>query len=204
MLLMGSGVESIAADLRSKGVTVCFLDKRTLLTGEWNAVNRALGRVIAGTPGPMAKRAGELWSGNDLWLIAGRQMLNQVLPPNTDTSGLTGASIGLNFQEKVAINLLLTSATPAETARWATKLSQNPGDLGLGDVTVEKTLRGVSVRATLDPAQLPEALMRQITDQIRPVLNIAGPPQASAATSSGAIVIQGLDEGPKTIPVQKP
>jgi hypothetical protein len=31
MLLMGSAVESIAGDLRSKGVTVCFLDKRTLL-----------------------------------------------------------------------------------------------------------------------------------------------------------------------------
>jgi ethanolamine utilization microcompartment shell protein EutS len=204
MLLMGSAVESIATDLRSKGVTVCFLDKRTLLTGEWSAVNQALARVIAATPGPMAKRAGELWSSNDLWLIARRQMVNQLLPPNADTSGLTGASLGLNFQNKVAIDLLLTAATPVETARWATKLSQNPGDLGLGDVTVEKTVRGVSVRASLDPAQVPEALMRQITDQIRPVLNIAGPPQASAATSSGAIVIEGLDEGPKTIPVQKP
>jgi hypothetical protein len=203
MLLMGSGVESIAADLRSKGVTVCFLDKRTLLTGEWNAVNRALGRVIAGTPGPMSKRAGELWSGNDLWLIAGREMVNQVLPPNAATAGLTGGSLGLSLQNKVAIDLLLTGATPAETARWATKLSQNPGDLGLGEVSVEKTVHGVSVRAAMDPTQLPDGLVRQITDQIRPVLGIAGPPQASAAASGGAIKIEGLDEGPKTIPVQK-
>jgi hypothetical protein len=52
MLLIGSAIESIAADLRSKGVTVCFLDKRTLLAGEWNAVNRALGRVNRGRARP--------------------------------------------------------------------------------------------------------------------------------------------------------
>ena len=79
----------------------------------------------------MSKRAGELWSSNDLWLIAGREMVNQVLPPNTDTSGLAGASLGLSLQNGVAISILLTGATPAETARWASKLSQNPGDLGL-------------------------------------------------------------------------
>src|SRR5580692_5508436 len=33
MLLIGSAVESVAADLRGKGVTVCFLDQRTLLAG---------------------------------------------------------------------------------------------------------------------------------------------------------------------------
>ena len=71
-----------------------------------------------------------------------------------------------------------------------------------GDVSVEKTLRGVSVRAALDPTQLPDALRRQITDQIRQVLDIAKPP-TSAATSGGAIVIQGLDDGPRAIPVQK-
>jgi hypothetical protein len=202
MLLIGSAVESIAGDLRSKGVTVCFLDKRTLLAGEWNAVNRALQRVIAGAPGPMAKRAGELWSGNDLWLIAGPQMVQQMLPANGDTSGLTGASMGLSLQNKIAINLLLTGATPAQTARWASKLSQNPTDLGMGEVTVEKTLRGVSVRAALDPSQLPDALRRQITDQLRPVLDMTSP--AASASSRGAIVIQGLDDGPRTIPLQKP
>lgn len=203
MLLIGPAVESVAADLRSKGVTVCFLDQRTLLVGEWNAVNLALRRVIAGVPGPMSKRAAELWSGDDLWMIAGRQMMNQVLPPNSDTSGLTGASVGLNLQSRVALDMLLTGATPAETARWASKLSQNPGDLGWGEVNVEKTLRGVSVRAAFDPAQLPEVLRRQITDQIRPVLELARPSASSQAASHNAIVIQGLDDGPKTIPLSK-
>ena len=202
MLLIGSAVESIATDLRSKGVTVCFLDQRTLLAGEWNAVNRALGRVVAGAPGPMSKRAAELWSTNDLWLITGREMANQVLPTNAGTSGLTGASLGLSLQKRVAVDMLLTAATPAETARWASKLRQNPADLGLGEVSVEETPRGVSVRAALDAAQLPEALRRQITDQIRQVLDMAGSP-ASAAASRNAIVIQGLDDGPRTISVPK-
>jgi hypothetical protein len=206
-LLIGSSVESVAGDLRSKGVTVCFLDKQTLLAGEWSAVNRALQRVIAGAPGPMSKRAGELWSGNDLWLIAGPEMVREVLPAKGDMSGLSGASLGLSLQNKIAINLLLTGTTPAQTARWAAKLSQDPSDLGMGDVTVEKTLRGVSVRAALDPSQLPEALRRQITDQLRPMLDMAGPGTASpatAASSGGVIVIQGLDDGPRTIPLQKP
>jgi hypothetical protein len=202
MLLIGPAVESIATDLRSKGVTVCFLDTRTLLAGEWNAVNRALARIVAGAPGPMSKRAAELWSTNDLWLITGREMANQVLPANTGTSGLTGASLGLSLQKRVAVEMLLTAATPAETARWASKLRQNPADLGLGEVSIEETVRGVSVRAALDAAQLPEALRRQITDQIRPVLDMAGSP-ASASGSRNAIVIQGLDDGPRTISVPK-
>jgi len=204
ILLIGSAVESIATDLRSKGVTVCFLDQRTVLVGEWNAVNQALQRVAAGVPGPMSKRAGELWSSSDLWLIASQQMLNQLLPPSTGTSGLTGASLGLSLQDRVSINMLLIGATPAETKRWASKLSQNPTDLGLGQVSVEKTVRGVSVRADLDPTQLPDALKHQIADQIRPMLEMTGKPPSSVAASGGVIKIQGLDEGTRTIPVQKP
>jgi hypothetical protein len=109
----------------------------------------------------------------------------------------------LSLKDKVAINLLLTGATPVDTARWASKLSHNPGDLGLGDVTVEKTQRGVSVRAAFDPAQLPDGLRRQISEQIRPVLDLAGPTPASEAVSRHAIVIQGLDDGPRTIPLEK-
>jgi hypothetical protein len=203
MLLIGPAVESIATGLRSKGVTVCFLDKRTLLAGEWNAVNQALARVIAGAPSPVFKRAGELWSANDLWLIAGRQMVNQLLPAGANTPGLAGVSLGLNLQKGVAIDMLLMGTTPAETARWASKLSQDPGDLGLGDVRVEKTAGGVRIRAALDVAQLPDALRQQITDQIRPVLDIAGPPPTRATTSGGAVVIQGLDGGPRTVPMEK-
>jgi hypothetical protein len=200
LLLMGPGVESIATRLRSKGVTVCFLDQRTLLSGEWSAVNRALHAGGRGAPGPMSKRAAELWANNDLWLIAGCQMINQLLPPNSDPSGLAGASLGVSLQDKGGLNILFTGATPAETARWASKLSQNPGELGRGDVSIEKNVSGISVRAAFDPAQLPDALKRQIADQLRPALEIPAPPPAASAS----IVIQGLDDGPKTIPVQKP
>jgi len=204
LLLIGPGVESIAARLRSKGVTVCFLDQRTLLSGEWSAVNRALNLVVAGEPGPMSKRAAELSANDDLWLIAGRRMVNQLLPPNSDASGLTGASLGVSLQDKGTLNLLFTGATPAETERWASKFRQSPGELGLGDVSVEETVSGISVNAAFNPAQLPDTLKRQFADQLRPALELpASPAAASAAPSGGAIVIQGLDDGPKTIPVQK-
>jgi hypothetical protein len=204
MLLIGPAVDSIAADLWNKGVTVCFLDKKTLLVGEWNAVNRALARVIAAAPTSFSRRAGELWPGNDIWMIVSPQMVNQLLPPPADIAGITGASLGMSLQNKFTVDMLLTAATPAETARLAAKFTQNPAELGLGQVSVEKTLRGVSVRAALDPGQLPDALRQQITDQIRPLMELAGrPPVASSASpsNSGAIVIEGLDDGPRTIPV---
>jgi hypothetical protein len=203
VMLFSGAVDSVAADLWSKGVTVCYLDKKTLLAGEWNAVNRALARVIAAAPNSFSKRAGELWPANDLWMIAGGRMINQILPPTTDTAGLTGVSVGMSLQSRVSIDMLLTAA-PAETARLAAKFAKDPEELALGPVTVEKTLRGVSVRAALDPSQLPDALKQQITDQIRPLMNLAGAPPAGATPSNdGAIVIQGLDDGPRTIPVQK-
>jgi hypothetical protein len=197
MLLVGPALESAAADLRSKGATVCFLDERNLLVGEWSAVNRALQRVLAGAPGVLAKRAGELWSKNDLWVIVGHQMLTGLLPANTATSGITGASLGLSFQDKIAVDMVITAATPVDTTRLAAQLGKNPDDLGLGDVNIEKTVHGVSARATIDPNKLPEPLRRQI-EQLRPLL------EAAAHTSANkAVVIQGLDGGPKTIPAQR-
>jgi hypothetical protein len=67
-------------------------------------------------------------------------------------------------------------------------------------VSIEKNVSGISVRAAFDPAQLPDALKRQIADQLRPALDIPATPPAASAS----IVLQGLDDGPKTIPVQKP
>ncbi len=126
MLLIGPAVDSIAADLRNKGVTVCFLDQRTLLAGEWNAVHRALARVIAATPASFSKRAGELWAANDVWMIAGRQMVNQMLQPGANTAGLTGASLGLSLQNKVAIDMLLTAATPPTPPVWRPNSPMTP------------------------------------------------------------------------------
>lgn len=208
MLVMGQGVESMAADLWARGVTVCFLDKNAFLTGEWNAVNRALARVVAGVAGPMGKRAGELWANNDVWMIAGRGMVNQVLPPAkvspAGAASLTGASIGMSLQKQIAVEMLLTAATPADTERLAASLSKSPDNVGLGAATVQKTAGGVSVRAALDPAQLPEEFRRQMADQIRPVFDMVGPPPAvSQATKQNAIVIQGLDDGDKVIPLPK-
>lgn len=194
MLFVGPGVESIATELRSKGVTVCFLDRQSVLAGEWSSVNRALQRVSAGVPGPFAKRAAELWAHDDLWILTGPQMSAQVVPASA--KGVTGASLGMSFQNKISAEMLLNSATPAETAKLAGKLRENPADLGLGEATVESTARGVLVKASLDAAQLPESLRNQIAEQVRPLLG------SQAQASSNKIVIQGLDDGPKTISVK--
>jgi hypothetical protein len=74
-------------------------------------------------------------------------------------------------------------------------------------VTVEKTMAGIRARAIFDSSQLPDVLRQQLTDQIRPLLSLAGQPPpatpAAAASASHSIVIEGLDDGPRVIPVQK-
>jgi hypothetical protein len=80
----------------------------------------------------------------------------------------------------------------------AAKFRQNPNELGLGDVTVEKTVQGVRAQASFDAKQMPQALRHQLVDQLRPLLDNMGQKSATKA-----VVIQGLDDGPRTIPEQR-
>jgi len=101
MLLIGSGLDTIGADLRSQGGTVCFLDGQTMLVGDYDAVNESLQGVITSQPVKFAQRASELWAKNDMWVIANRQMLKGLLPANTGLTGISGLSMGMTFQDKL-------------------------------------------------------------------------------------------------------
>lgn len=190
MLMIGPALDSIAEGIRSQGATVCFLDPQSLLVGDWDGVNEALQRVALAEPGRFAKRAGELWARDDLWVIAGRQMIASLMPHSTATAGIAGASLGFSMQDKFLVDMTLTAATPAEAVRLAARFQKNPQEAGLGNVMVDKTASGVSVHAELDPDRLPEPLRRQVTANVTPLLQMIGPKNRAAK----GVVIQGLDD----------
>jgi hypothetical protein len=195
MLILGPDIATIASDLRSKGATVCFLDTQSILVGEWSAVNRALQRVIrpAAQASPFAKRARELWTSSDLWFIASGTAVATFGAP----AGVAGISMGVSLKEQIVVDMLLSAATPDGAAR----LNQNPADLGLPAVEMKKVGNSVSIHGTVETADIPEAFRKQITDQLRPLVDLVASRKADGAKN--AIVIQGLDDGPRVIVPKK-
>jgi len=206
MLLLGTGagtdVATVAADLRSKGATVCFLDTQSILVGEWNAVNRALQRVARppAIASPYARRARDLWTNSDLWFIASGSLLASAKVAPT---GVTAMSLGLSLQDKLVFDVLLNVATPEAAAHLMAKMNTNPGDLGFPGMQLKKVANGVSLQGAVAVAELPESLRKQITDQIRPLSELASTRNARPDAPKNAIVIQGLDDGPRVIAPKK-
>ena len=200
MLVLGPDIATVASDLRSKGATVCFLDTHSILVGEWSAVNRALQRVIRPTPSAFTKRARELWTNSDLWFIAGGPALASVAAP----AGVTGMSMGVSLKETLVFDMLLNVATPEAATRLAARLNQNPAELGLPAVELKKIANSVSVHGTVGPNDIPESVRKQITEQIRPLVDLVAQRNAKAPSApKNAIVIQGLDDGPRVIVPKK-
>ncbi len=127
MLFIGPGLETIGADLRSKGVSVCFLDAQSMLAGEWNAVSRALPRVAAPGASGFAQKARELWGKDDIVLIASGKMISGMLPAGSSAplpAGITGVAVGMSMRETLGIDLMFSVATPADATRLAAQFTK--------------------------------------------------------------------------------
>ncbi len=72
---------------------------------------------------------------------------------------------------------------------------------------VHKVANGVNAHAELAFDKLPESMRKQISEQILPVIDLVAqrrPQVINGQSTKGAIVIEGLDDGPRVIPAQKP
>jgi hypothetical protein len=198
MLLIGPTLYPIATSLRSKGFTVCFLDARSVLAGEWNAVNRAVQRVLgeAAPAGSGEKRTSELWANSDVLLLPGRKWT-----PEPET--VSRLEVGVSVKEKLNFDMHLRIAKPVDAERLVDRFRKDPAELDLPNgatgVEIRKLADGVSVRASLDAGSLPDALRRQISGQLKPVLELGQAATAPQRAAGGVIVIDGLAGGLKVI-----
>ncbi len=206
MLFIGSGLQTVGEDLRSKGVTACFLDEHSMLAGEWGAVNRALQNVSAQGTGGFAQRAKDLWSRNDLVLMANGKMISEMMPANSGNpmpKGITSVSVGMSMGEKLAVDLIFGAATPADATRIAGEVAAKPAELGLPGAKVQKTASGVTAHAEMTFDQLPDSMKKQMNEQFRPLIELAARRNQrtiQGKSTKGAVVIEGLDDGPRVIP----
>jgi len=197
MLFIGPALDPVASDLRSKGLTVCFIDEHSVLAGEWNAVNRALQRVLSPAAVPGERRARELWTNNDISIVIDRSLLS--LFSAAVPASITRMSMGVSLGDKLAFDLLLHTAKPADAKALATAV------LGLPEVTGEEVHKivpeGLIVRVSLDPGQIPETLKKQLSTQFGPVVDLVRANGTKAPIKG--VVIQGLDDGPRVVQPQQ-
>jgi hypothetical protein len=207
MLLLGPALETVAADLRSKGITVCFVDERSLLVGEWSAVNRALQRVLSpAAANPMDRRVRELWDNYDVAILVDRSLASSFLAAGGQAglpASVSRMSMGMSIRDKLAFDLLLHTVKAADAGLLASRYGKETSALGLPDGAGAQEIHkvvpeGLSVRVTLDTAQMPEPLRRQLSAQFRPVVDMVRTKTERPAAKG--VVIQGLDDGPRVIP----
>ncbi len=201
-LLVGSNLLPVATGLRGKGLTVCFVDSRSLLAGEWNAVNRSLQRILGPDAAsiPPDPRARQLWQNDDLWIAASRASAKEVVAFSGDVpADISRVSLGLKLGDRPALDVLLHVPRPAEAGRLASRYRQNPAELGLpaGQTAIEAVSQGVSAHAPADNGRL-QNTARYVIDRLFPVLEAAH--AASPRPAANAVVIEGLDDGPHRIP----
>jgi hypothetical protein len=207
MLLLGPALEPVATELRSKGVTVCFVDERSLLAGEWNAVDRALQRVLNPTAAnPMDRRVRELWDNYDVSIVVDQSLASSFLAAGGQAAlpaSVSRVSMGMSIRDKLAFDLLLHTAKAADASLLAARYGKETSALGLPEGAGAQEVHnvvpgGLSVRVTLDATQMPEPLRRQLSAQFGPVVDMVRAKTEKPAAKG--VVIQGLDDGPRVVP----
>ena len=199
MLFVGPALEPVATDLRSKGLTVCFVDEHSVLAGEWNAVNRALQRVLATAPTSAAadRRARELWANNDVSVVVDRSLISTFV--SSVPASITRMSMGLGLHDKLTFDLLLHTARPGDASSLANSVLGLP-EQSAGEVH-KVVPEGLSIHVELDPSQIPEALKKQLGAQFAPLTDLVRVNPANAPVKG--VVISGLDDGPRVVPPQQ-
>jgi hypothetical protein len=153
----------------------------------------------------MDRRLRELWANYDVSFVVDRSFASTFFPAGgqgTFPASLRLISMGLKLRDKLAFDLLLHTVKAADTDLLASRYGKDSSGLGLLDgIMAQETHKlpeGLSIRATLDAAQMPEALRRQLSAQFQPLADMVraktGKPVAKG------VVIQGLDDGPRVVP----
>jgi hypothetical protein len=190
----------IGDDVRSKGITACFVDATTLLVGAYADVNDAVQRILppkgtrGGAPSPLPGSA-EIAKDADFWLAARREYakLNQkdgTTAPGL-TAGVTGITMGLRVREGLDLDVLLHTKDPSVADKLLADANREilralnlepapPVALDfLKSLNAAKTPNGLSMKLSIKPEEIPAPLMEQlhtVLASLRDVLAKSAPP----------------------------
>ncbi|MBI4907036.1 MAG: hypothetical protein HY820_25645 [Acidobacteria bacterium] len=201
LLVRGDKPQSL---VRGHTAPVRYLDPRTIVIGEWNAVHYAIQRVI--TPGPVTmkeQRVRDVAAWSDIWMSMDRSFLNVApvfaIKPGVAVPAFTRATIGLTMREEMVTEAWIDTASVAAANKLLADLHTNPASVpALGELAasfagdLKKEVKGTSVRlyARADARLFGEALVKRA-------------PAAPEPPRRKTVVIQGMEGGTKEIPIVK-
>ncbi len=176
-----------------------YLDPKTILVGEWNAIHAAIQRVI--TPGAVTareERVKGLSSWSDLWLTVDHSFMNMVPVPGMTAGPAAGMyrqlSMAMTTGDIMTTEVCIDTPSVAAANKVLAELLKNPTTrTAVGDVTVmtdfKQEVVGTSVRLSgkTDVKTLSELVKQKAPPQ---------PPKRNT------VVIQGMEGGTKEIPVR--
>jgi len=216
---------------RQKDGNMAFtlLDEHSFLVGDAPSVFSALDRLQWPGPAanPLVERARRLRDAYDLWAlftVAPSAMAGRVMPDLPLIGDVSGLEMGVSFQSGLDLRLGLDTGSPESAATLAAELkktlklalkdAQKSPDLGAAAKKLQIAADDASVRMTLriSPAEFERSLaeIQRRPHHAQPAVAESVPPgqpmtpaQPAPPPARQMIRIEGLDGGPKEVPLAR-
>ena len=210
-------------------MAVTLIDEHSFLVGDAPSVFAALDRLEwpNATPNPLVERARRLRDAYDLWAlftVTPSALAGRLIPDLPLIGDVHGLEMGVSFQSGLDVRLGLDTDSPESAAKLAAELkktlklalkdAQRTPDLATTAKKLQIAADDASVRLTLrvSPAEFERSLAEihrhphpaepAIAASARPS-EPAGPAQAPPPPVRQMIRIEGLDGGPKEVPLAR-
>lgn len=205
---------------KNSDMAVTLLDERTFLLGDAPSVFAALDRLEWPSPAanPLLARAAKLRDDNDIWAlfaIAPTELAGRLMPDLPLIEDAHGLELGISLRNGLDLRLGLdadseeASTKLAGELRKALKLAVK--DLSADTAAAAKKIQiaadksAVRLTLRLDAAEVERSLAEAARRQhaARPAVAVTLPPRQPPPAPKPTIHIEGLDDGPREIPLAR-
>jgi hypothetical protein len=191
-LILARGPNIIHA-VKAEDDPLRYLDPQTIVVGDWNETYAAVGRIMSATPVPGEDRVAEVAPWSDLWISADSSVLSKYSAGRAPLPHVTHVTMGLAMRDEVTMMIWLETPSPYAAKVLLAQLTKNPQSAPFADgmagaqTTVDQVDSAVRVYSRTRGTAVPPA--PQATQPAEPA-------------KRKTIIIQGLDDGPREIPVK--
>lgn len=189
-LILARGADIIHA-VKSENDPLRYLDPQTIVVGDWNETYAAVGRIMSPAPVPGEGRVAEVAPWSDLWISADSSLLSKYSAGRVPLPGVTHFTMGLAMRDEITMMIWLETPSVFAAKVLLTRLTKDPQSAPFADglagaqTTVDQQDNAVRVYSRMRVTGAP------------PVSQAPRP-----AETQKKIVIVGLEDGPKEIPVK--
>jgi hypothetical protein len=194
-LILARGTDIIHAT-KAENDPLRYLDPQTIVVGDPNETNAAIGRILAATAVPNERFLASVTPWSDVWVSADASVLNKFSGGRAALPGVVRFTMGMAVRAEITTEVWLETLSPYSAKLLLAKLNANPQSAPFvegmpgAQTAIEQVDSAVRVYARLRPASgqaSPEAAA--------PANPAAAPGPAKRKTA----VIQGLDDGPREV-----